>query len=469
MRPLATTGIGGDGAATAFEAAAGEALPTDPALAARLYAAAVTAGRPGIDVGAKRAEALALAGDLDGALRLADEVLATEQAPRQKVAAAVAAAALAHRGQLGRSAQLYRWAGVPHLAAIGAIGTGEPADHQESTGPPTSLSSAIDLMARGLRESVRGAPTTALSMLVRAAGTLEPVGRGVLLPDSPAALGAILALHHGELTTATSLLERAIAAGTGGALLATRHRLLLAWIAMVRGHLTEAAKMLGTTRPTEPRDLLFAVAIEVGIARRAGDAAALGRAWQRAGEAVLRHPVDLFTFLPLGELTMAAARLRDPGRLATTSTRPARCSPGSATRRCGRPRCGGAACTRRSSPTSARPPASTPSRCTRRPHATSASAPWPRPRAAGSTSSTAPSTRTRSRTPRAACTARGSPGTPPGWPAARRRRRPTGPPWSGCSTAPGWCRASRSPPAECPHRTFRPRRRPPSRCRPRSA
>ncbi|MGH3880527.1 MAG: LuxR family transcriptional regulator, partial [Actinophytocola sp.] len=33
MRPLASTGIGGDGAATAFEAAAGEALPTDPALA----------------------------------------------------------------------------------------------------------------------------------------------------------------------------------------------------------------------------------------------------------------------------------------------------------------------------------------------------------------------------------------------------------------------------------------------------
>ncbi|MGH3763097.1 helix-turn-helix transcriptional regulator, partial [Actinophytocola sp.] len=48
-----------------------------------------------------------------------------------------------------------------------------------------------------------------------------------------------------------------------------------------------------------------------------GDAAALGRAWLQAGEAVLRHPVDLFTFLPLGELTVAAARLRDEGRLAT--------------------------------------------------------------------------------------------------------------------------------------------------------
>jgi DNA-binding CsgD family transcriptional regulator len=318
MRPLATTGIGGAGAATAFEAAAAEALATEPALAARLYAAAVTAGKAGIELGARRAEALALAGDLDGALRLADEVLTTEDAPRRKAAAAVAAAALAHRGQLARSAQLYRWAGVHPLATVAALGIGEPADAKDADGPPTSLWSALDLMARGVRESVTGAPTTALSMLVRAAGTLEPVGRGVLLPDSPAALGAILALHHGELATATSLLERAIAASTGGAPLATRHKLLLAWIAMVRGDLPEAGKILaGLPRSLEPRDSLFAVAAEVGVARRAGDAATLGRAWLRAGEAVLRHPVDLFTFLPLGELTMAAARLRDESRLAT--------------------------------------------------------------------------------------------------------------------------------------------------------
>lgn len=322
MRPLATTGIGGAGAAAAFEAAAGEALPADPALAARLYAAAVTAGRPAVEVGARRAEALALAGDLDGALRLADAVITTEAAPHRRDAATVAATALAHRGQLGRSAQLYRWAGTPvahHFGTLATIGVGDEADPAEVDGPPTSLSSAISLMAQGLRESVTGTPVTALSMLVRAAGTLEPVGRGVLLPDSPAALGAILSLHYGELGTATSLLERAIAAGTGGVPLATRHRLLLAWISMVRGNLTAAGEGLAAVRRAtlEPRDRLFAVAIELGLARRAGDAATLGRAWLQAGEAVLRHPVDLFTFLPLGELTMAAARLRDESRLAT--------------------------------------------------------------------------------------------------------------------------------------------------------
>ncbi|MCT2588045.1 LuxR C-terminal-related transcriptional regulator [Actinophytocola gossypii] len=318
MRPLAGTGIGGDGAAAAFETAAAEALPTDPALAARLYAAAVTAGRAPVDVAARRAEALALAGDLDGALRLADQVITTDNAPDRRAAATVAAAALAHRGQLGRSAELYRWAGADHFAALGSIGVGELTEPVADDGPPTSLSSALSLMAQGMHESVVGRPMTALSTMVRAAATLEPVGRGVLLPDSPAALGALLALHYGELGTATSLLERATAAGTGGAPLATRHRLLLAWIAMARGDLTRAADGLAAARraPSEPRDALFAVAIELGVARRAGDAAGLGRAWLQAGEAVLRHPVDLFTFLPLGELTVAAARVRDEGRVA---------------------------------------------------------------------------------------------------------------------------------------------------------
>jgi DNA-binding CsgD family transcriptional regulator len=326
VRPLLGTGIGGAAAAAAFEAAAEEALPTDPALAAKLYEAAVTAGRPPLAVGARRAEALALAGDLDGALRLADEVITTESAARRRHAAGVAAAALAHRGQLFRSAQLYRWSGSEegkHFAALGLLGIGDLADARElraestSDGPPTSLSSAISLMATGLHESVTGTPTTALSLMVRAAGMLEPVGKGVLLPDSPAALGALLALHYGELGTATSLLDRAIAAGTGGAPLATRHQLLRTWITMVRGNLPAATEQLAALRGThfEPRDWLFAVAIELGVARRAGDTATMGRAWLQAGEALLRHPMDLFTILPLGELTVAGARLRDETRL----------------------------------------------------------------------------------------------------------------------------------------------------------
>jgi len=326
VRPLLGTGIGGAAAATAFEAAAAEALPVDPALAARLYEAAVTAGRPPLAVGARRAEALALAGDLDGALRLADEVITTEAAAGRRHAAGVAAAALAHRGQLLRSAQLYRWSGTEEgkqFATLGLLGIGDLTDARElrasasADGPPTSLSSAITLLAGGLLESVAGTPTTALSMVVRAAGMLEPVGHGVLLPDSPAALGALLGLHYGELGTASSLLDRAVEAGTGGAPFVMRHQLLRTWITMVRGNLTAAAEQLQGLRGThlEPRDWLFAVAIELGVARRAGDTNTLGRAWVQASEALLRHPMDLFTILPLGELVVAAARLQDEARL----------------------------------------------------------------------------------------------------------------------------------------------------------
>jgi DNA-binding CsgD family transcriptional regulator len=103
----------------------------------------------------------------------------------------------------------------------------------------------------------------------------------------------------------------------GAALMARRHRLLQAWILMVRGRTAAAEERLAALGPVplEPRDLLFAVAIEVGIARRNSDLSALRRAWERAQEAVVRHSVDLFMLLPLGELAVAAARLGERARL----------------------------------------------------------------------------------------------------------------------------------------------------------
>jgi DNA-binding CsgD family transcriptional regulator len=91
--------------------------------------------------------------------------------------------------------------------------------------------------------------------------------------------------------------------------------LLQAWICMVRGQLSTAAEHLASTRPREPRDWLFAVALEVGLARRNSDVQALRRIWAQACEAVVRHPVDLFTLLPLGEFAVAAAKLSDESRL----------------------------------------------------------------------------------------------------------------------------------------------------------
>ncbi|SFP69602.1 regulatory protein, luxR family [Amycolatopsis arida] len=323
VRPLLDVGLGGPEVAATFRAGAEEAAAGDPALAARLLDAAVAAGLPAAEVGAWRAELAARAGDLDTALRLADEVIAAPEAPERSAGARVAGVALAHRGQLARSAELFRWAGsAPAFAAIGLLGTGRPAeagavlDAAPGDAPPTLLSGAMSAAARGLLDSVTGSPTLALSTLASSAEMLEPVGRGVLLPDSPAALGAVVAIHDGQLAIAESLVERALAAGVGGALLAARHRLLLAWAAMVRGDLeTATARLRAAGQPTAPRDWLFAVGLRVGLARRASDVGGLRRIWGQACEAVIRHPVDLFTLLPFGELAVAAARLGDHDRL----------------------------------------------------------------------------------------------------------------------------------------------------------
>src|SRR5439155_1400511 len=162
------------GVAAAFEAAAQEALPREPALSAQLYAAGVAAGRPVGAVATRWARAAALAGDLDVALRMADRVLTCEEAPDRADSARVAAAALA---------------------------------------PP-------------------------------------------------------VAWHRGEAALAESVLGRAIAAGMGGALMSTRHRLLHAWSLMARGETDAARDQLAgietSTDALEPRDWLFAVALELG-------------------------------------------------------------------------------------------------------------------------------------------------------------------------------------------------------------
>jgi DNA-binding CsgD family transcriptional regulator len=277
-------------------------------------------------------------------------------------AVTVAAAALAQRGLLARSAELYRWLGaqamgaaavvaVPALIGTGALaearalierpsgpgagfaGSGDgaaalravPGGPGAAAGgpgvgpgsllrPPTLLAGAESLMAKGVYDTIEGSSTAALSQLARAAALLEPAGAGVLLPDSPAALGALVAAHCGELDVAQSVLDRAVAAGLGGRPSAARHRLLQAWIAMSRGATPTARALLTEVDARgrlEPRDELVAAALEVGLARRAGDLAALMPAWGRAREAIVRHPVDLYVLQPLGELIVASARLRE--------------------------------------------------------------------------------------------------------------------------------------------------------------
>ncbi|MGB6163999.1 MAG: helix-turn-helix transcriptional regulator [Pseudonocardiaceae bacterium] len=338
---LVEAGARGSELAAVFAAAADAALsePTGSdrasdraARAVQLYDQAVTAGAEAASLAPRRAQASALSGDLDRALRLADEALSDPSCPDLAMAGNVAAAVLAQRGLLARSAEVYRWVGTARmgsaapLAALALLGTGSLAQAREvlaaSDGdrPPTLVAGAESLMAAGVLESVLGSPTVALSTLTRAAALLEPGGPTVLLPDTPAALAAIVALHCGELDVAVSVLERALASGAGGLFARARYQLLLAWTAMIRGDPVLARCWLARTVPEsgtrEPREELFAAALAVGLARRESDIPALAAAWAAAREAIVRHPADLFALLPLGELAVAAARLGDFDRVA---------------------------------------------------------------------------------------------------------------------------------------------------------
>jgi DNA-binding CsgD family transcriptional regulator len=343
---LVTAGARGSDLAAVFETAGDAALaccgsrvppgPDAAAQAGQLYTQAVCAGGDASSLAARRAEAAAHAGDLDAALRWADQALSDPGCPDPDRAARVAGAVLAQRGLLARSAEIYRWVGSARmgsaapLAALALLGTGSLTEAREvlaaSGGerPPTLVAGAEALMASGVLESILcspvSAPTTALSTLTRAAALLEPGGNAVLLPDTPAALAAIVALHSGELDVAVSVLERALDSGAGGLFARARYQLLLAWTAMIRGDAAQARRWLDRTvadaGTLEPREGLFAVALAVGLARREGDIPALQAAWVAAREAIVRHPVDLFTLLPLGEFAVAAAKLREFDRVA---------------------------------------------------------------------------------------------------------------------------------------------------------
>ncbi|MCZ2806978.1 helix-turn-helix transcriptional regulator [Modestobacter sp. VKM Ac-2983] len=336
-RGLAADGVRDPRAAEVLAAQGTSALRADPELAVQLLADAAATGAPVTGLAARRATAAALVGDLDGALQWADRALHDESLPDRARAAAVSAAVLARRGMLTRSAELCRLAGPEHAGstALALLALGDAtaaAAHLGAEEGPTShrgatmVAGAEHLMAEGVLQSVRPAASAsdvseALSTLTRAATLLEPVGRGVLLLDTPAALAALLALHSGELTAAESVLDRALGADVGGPPCRPRHLLLQAWTAMLRGAEASARALAARARAEagaalEPRDELFLRALLVGLARRASDAPALSTAWERARQAVLRHPVDLFTLLPLGELVVAGARLADADRLA---------------------------------------------------------------------------------------------------------------------------------------------------------
>ena len=299
-----------------------------PARAAKLYRAAAEAGATAIS--ARLADALAMTGDCTTAGRLTDELLASDDAAERAAAVRIAASIAVHDGSAAQAADLFRWLGpypdafVSAANAIVSIAAGDAqaaraALSTESAGPPTSTARAAHSLAEGMLLSLDQPFPVAVARLGQSI-TSEQQQPGVA-PDSPAALVALAALHGGDPVRARSVIGRAVRAGSEDDVFsAHRHRLLLGWVRMQDGQLgsavADAASVSGAS--LHRRDALWAAALNTAIARRSGDGGAVQKHWYAAMEVLAEYSVDLFSLLPLGELWVAAARMRQVDRLQHT-------------------------------------------------------------------------------------------------------------------------------------------------------
>jgi DNA-binding CsgD family transcriptional regulator len=152
-------------------------------------------------------------------------------------------------------------------------------------------------------------------LLIEAAEDLERAAPTAVLPDTPHALGAIVAVATGDLAAAEHLLDRALARGIGGPAGAERHRLLLAWARMRAGRYDTALAELRRETELPGRERLLRAAISAGIARRRGDIAGLHAVWDAVEPVLARGAVDLWQLEAIEELLVAAARLKHRRRV----------------------------------------------------------------------------------------------------------------------------------------------------------
>ncbi len=323
---------------------AGEELRfTDPAAALSWYDDATDAGADPAAVAPGRAEAATLLGlpiDVDPPLPPADGTTTTgdgaPEARRERGAADdtrragalagepiapptsaarlvwVAGAAAAHDGRAARGAEALLTApppgpvlAVPLLVATGRVG---PA---RAVVPGSSPSGRFAAAAVAAAED----PDAAVPLLIEAAEGLERAAPNAVLPDTPHAVGAVVAVAVGDLAAAEHLLGRALAAGVGGPAGAERHRLLLAWARMRAGRYDTALAELRRETELPGRERLLKAAISAGIARRRGDVAGLHAVWDGVEPVLARRAVDLWQLEAVEELLVAAARLKHRRRI----------------------------------------------------------------------------------------------------------------------------------------------------------
>lgn len=299
-------------AAEVYRVAGDQLRFTDPAAAQSWYDDAANAGTDPVTLAAGRAEAAALLG-------LPVEVEAPGAAPPDAARLSlVYGAVAAHQGRAARCATALVGAAAPGpaLAVASLVLTGELDQARAAATGAGPLS--VARLAEAALSMVD--PAVAVPLFIEAAEEVERVPPELVLPDTPHALGALMAVTAGDSASAEHLLHRALAARIGGPVLVERHRLLLAWVRMRAGRYDTAVAELRrlTDAALTGRERLLYAALAAGIARRSGDIAKLREAWTGVEQALARGVVDLSTLEMVEELAVAAARIRRHQRAAPT-------------------------------------------------------------------------------------------------------------------------------------------------------
>ena len=306
------------------------ALGRDPHRAESLYRRAEEAGADATSVGVRLAEAAWALGEIDRAGALLDAVEVEQTHADHDRAADLAAAVWAARGSMEMSHRVYVSAFAPRapagaraLVAGFAVGRPDEVDDAQPAwaagGIPSTLQIAMDLFGRGLRATLAESPSAGLDDLVRATEMYTASGCHAPIPELPAVVTAQAAIGLGELDVAESVLRAAIDGGHGGRWARKRLVLWSGWVALQCDHPRDARaaleEALAAPGALSARDRLLADAIDVALARRFADPAAMTAAWRRARESMMHVTFDLFTLLPLVEFVTAAVRLGESARV----------------------------------------------------------------------------------------------------------------------------------------------------------
>lgn len=299
-----------------FAAAANAALAGDPLAALRWIEEAVDAAPLDDAIACRRAELLIVHGPaphaVTAAVAEAERLLA---GAHQDCAAMVLATAFAHRGLWDQAAARCEAAGRPALTELcrAVAGLAVPAEgargtsHGVSESGYASVAAALSGLARGDAFAI-----DQLADGTRLAELMPPAGPVPALPHEVAAVAASAA---GEWDLAAELLDRALAAGLGGARFDTRLRAWSAWVALRHGEEATAERLVPESDAHTPaREQFLIAAVGAALARRSGD---IPRQTTLATRVVTLVPLvrpDLMLVEPAGELVVLLHRFGHPER-----------------------------------------------------------------------------------------------------------------------------------------------------------